>query len=149
MPRPLRAVESAAQSPAPTESPVTSIFSGRTALWGAFAGGLVKYKSETFLVSVARMTYEIYGDFTYRDNIMPRISTTSFVFTIRSITKTIELTMDTASLGIELCGSLLRQVEEIQTRSSRKISSVATSFLSPWAYFSPLALRCLRSLDNN
>ena len=74
-PRSMRTVKSATQSPASAESPAITIPSGRTALWGAFCGGLVEYTSEIFLVSVARMTYKIYATLTcHGDNTMPRIS---------------------------------------------------------------------------
>ena len=59
IPRSLRTVRSAMQIPAPAESPATTIFSGGTALCGAFGGGLVKYRSETFSVSESEWVVKI------------------------------------------------------------------------------------------
>ena len=78
-----------------------TIFSSRTALRGAFGGGLVKYKSEMFLVSVTRKIDKIRVELTCCDTIMPRLGIGILWYQyIHSITKTIELTMDTASPGI-------------------------------------------------
>jgi len=103
MSRSLRTVKSATQSPPPAESPAITIFSGFTALWGAFGGGLVKYKSGTFLVSVARrikkFTWSLHAAIT------SCLELAFFSVYIHNIAKTIELTMDTARDTVELCGS--------------------------------------------
>ena len=73
MPRSLRIVKSATQIPAPAESPAMTIFSGCTALCGAFGGGFVKYKSKPLLVSAAKRLDIFYVKLTCCDNIVPLI----------------------------------------------------------------------------
>lgn len=70
MSRSLRTVKSATQSPAPAESPAMTIFSGGTALCSASDGGRVKYKSETFLISVARRIHKLRVELTCCNNIL-------------------------------------------------------------------------------
>ena len=94
MSRSLRTVKSATQSPPPAESPAITIFSGSTALWGAFGGGLVKYKSGTFLVSVAKRIKK----FTWglQAAITSCLELAFVSVYIHNIARAIELTMDTA-----------------------------------------------------
>jgi len=102
MSRSLRTVKSATQTPAPAESPAITIFSGFTALCGAFGGGLVRYRSETFLVSAARRN-KLYVGRTCCDNIVPRIDIRQYVH--HSTTGINELTMDMAKDTVGLYDS--------------------------------------------
>ena len=93
MPRSLRTVRSATQSPPPAESPARTIFSAGTALCGASGGGLVKYKSETFIMSVAGSS-----DFAWSLHAAITSCLKLVCVSVRSrcITKIIGHTMDTA-----------------------------------------------------
>jgi len=103
MSRSLRTVKSATQSPPPAESPAITIFSGFTALCGAFGSGLVKYRSGTFLVSVAgrvkKFTWDLHAAIT---SCLELAFVSVYIYTIA---KKIELTMDTARDTVELYGS--------------------------------------------
>lgn len=103
MPRSLRTVKSATQSPPPAESPATTIFSGCMALCGAFGGGFVKYKSGIFLVSVSRES----SDFAWSLHAATTscLESTFISMWSRRVMKIDKLTTDTARDTVELYGS--------------------------------------------